>query len=662
MVDGRRGRNSLLIALLLFSLMLGWSGYQQPQAKEKVLAATVNPLPVVGSKEKLIELLKASNSYNPQVMYLRKEVMPTAIDVAQATAPSEGSVGSLNDKAKINDYSSTNTQVAGVDEADIIKTDGKYIYQVNKNRILIISAQNPDKMQVIAKLAFSDSSFIPQELYIDEDKLVVIGQNTLNVPNPCFSTGSNPQKCPPLFYTRQSTRALIYDMQDKTQLKQTRELEIEGGYLSSRRIGHTLYLVTNENIFYANDTDIMLPYYRDSAAGAKPVSLGYNQLRYFPDHIYPAFINIAAVDTANTAQAAQVQSYLGNGENIYASGSNLYIAASSYQLPEARPLRKDSAASSASPVTTLYKFALKTAGISYAGQGEVPGNILNQFSMDEDQGYFRIATTTGNVWDNGANISKNNIYVLDTDMKLVGRLEGIAPGEKIYSTRFMGDRAYMVTFKKVDPFFVIDLKNPAQPAVLGKLKIPGYSDYLHPYDENHIIGFGKDTIETKSNDGTNSMAFYQGLKVALFDVSDVNHPQEISKVIIGDRGTDSALLSNHKALLFSRDKSLLAFPVTVMKIRESDGQQPSAWPAYGSFEFQGAYFYQIDLKKGLQYKGRVTHLTKEEILQAGDSWYNSEKNIERIVYINNVLYTLSTDQIQAHAWPNLKTQGQLKLP
>jgi len=659
----RAGNNSLLIALLLFSLMLVGGGNLQPHDEGTALAAAkADPLPVVGSKEKLIELLKQSGNYLNTYGMMRNEAMPAAAkDMAKTSpaAPAEGGATATTN-IKSDSYSKTNTQVAGVDEADIIKTDGKYIYQVNRNRILIVSAQNPGKMQVISKLEFSDNDFTPQEIYIDDTNLIVIGHNVINVPGPCSAPVSTMVKCPPIYYNRQSTRAMVYDMQNKSQLKKTRELEIEGNYLSSRKVNSTLYLISNENIYYAND-DIMIPCYKDSAAGTQPVSISYNQLHYFPDHIYPAFINIAAINTANAGQKAQVETYLGNGENIYASTSSLYVAASTYQQA-ARPLLKDSAAAS-QQLTTLYKFALNSAGMAYAGKGEVPGTILNQFSMDEDKGYFRIATTTGEVWETGKNISKNNIYVLNSDMKLVGRLEDIAPGEKIYSTRFMEDRAYMVTFKKVDPFFVISLKDPAKPAILGKLKIPGYSDYLHPYDENHVIGFGKDTIETKINTGQESMAFYQGLKVALFDVTDVNNPKELSKIIIGDRGSDSELLHNHKALLFSREKNLLAFPVTVMKIRESDKQQASSgWPAYGSFEFQGAYVYQINLKQGLLYKGRITHLTKEELLKAGDSWYNSEKNIQRIIYVGNILYTLSDDQIQAHQWPTLNAQGQLTLP
>ncbi|MGE5392052.1 MAG: beta-propeller domain-containing protein [Deltaproteobacteria bacterium] len=654
----RGGMHSLLIALLLFALMVGWGGYRQ-QDEPKVLAATtVNPLPVVGSREKLVELLKQSGNYYPR-MYMAEDAMPTTMQKSKTAAPAVDAAGAVNN-AKADEYSKTNTQVEGVDEADVIKTDGNYIYQVNRNRILIISAQNPAKMQVLSKLEFNENDFAPQEIYIDKTKLVVIGHTYINIPGPCYQASGVQAKCPPVYYNRQSTRALVYDIQNKSQLKKIRELEIEGSYVSSRKIGDTLYLISNENIYYANSDDIMIPYYKDTAAGSQPISIGYNQLRYFPDHIYPAFINIAAINTANTGQKAQVETYLGNAENIYASTGNLYIAASTYQQV-VRPLVKDSAASS-QQLTTLYKFSLKASGIAYSGKGEVPGTILNQFSMDEDKGYFRIATTTGEVWGTGSNISKNNVYVLNSDMKLVGRLEDIAPGEKIYSTRFMGDRAYMVTFKKVDPFFVISLKNPAKPYILGKLKIPGYSDYLHPYDENHIIGFGKDTIETKIDNGRDSMAFYQGLKVAVFDVTDVNNPKEMSKVIIGDRGTDSELLYNHKALLYSREKKLLAFPVTVMKIRESDkGKDISNWPAYGSFEFQGAYIYQIDLQKGLQFKGRITHVSQEELLKAGDSWYDSDKNIERIIYIGNNLFTLSPSQIQANAWSSLRLTGKLDL-
>ncbi|CAK4820236.1 unnamed protein product, partial [Aphanomyces euteiches] len=214
--------------------------------------------------------------------------------------------------------------------------------------------------------------------------------------------------------------------------------------------------------------------------------------------------------------------------------------------------------------------------------------------MDEYGGYFRIATTTGEAWRNDEQTTKNNVYVLNEALEITGKLENLAPGERIYSTRFMGNRAYIVTFKQVDPLFVIDLTHPQAPKVLGSLKIPGFSDYLHPYDENHIIGFGKDTVEMSNGNGGiagvgSTTAFYQGMKIALFDVTDVSHPIEMFKESIGDRGTDSELLHNPKALLFNKEKGLLAFPVTLMKIDPNSKEQPALnnpSPAYGQFAYQ----------------------------------------------------------------------------
>ena len=248
---------------------------------------------------------------------------------------------------------------------------------------------------------------------------------------------------------------------------------------------------------------------------------------------------------------------------------------------------------------------------------------------------------------------------MDKDLTITGKLENIAPGEKIYATRFMGDRAYMVTFRQVDPFFVIDLANPVKPQILGKLKIPGYSDYLHPYDANHIIGFGKDTIEDKGWNGE-PQAYDQGMKVALFDVTDVNNPVEMYKTVIGTRGTDSELLQNHKALLFSREKNLLAFPVTVME-QQSSGNSNSNIPKRGSFAFQGAYVYNIDLVNGFQLKGRITHLTPDDYQRAGDYWHYSDKNVERILYSGATLYTLSRNTIKAHTLPDLKYINSVNL-
>lgn len=197
--------------------------------------------------------------------------------------------------------------------------------------------------------------------------------------------------------------------------------------------------------------------------------------------------------------------------------------------------------------TVIHKIAVNKGDLEYQTHGEVPGYALNQFSMDEQAGYFRIATTKNRTWseyieDEEEKESYSNLYVLDKDMKIVGSVERLALGERIYSVRFMQDRAYLVTFKQTDPLFVIDLKNPVNPRVLGELKIPGFSNYLHPYDNDYLIGIGKDTKETEWG-GVRTL----GLKLSLFDVSDVSDPKEVDTYVMGDAGSDSIALNDHKA-------------------------------------------------------------------------------------------------------------------
>src|SRR3989338_2484460 len=213
----------------------------------------------------------------------------------------------------------------------------------------------------------------------------------------------------------------------------------------------------------------------------KPASIGY-----IPPMPAQSFVTIASLDLSDNK--LEKETVAGSAGNVYASEHNIYIASTVWLAPET-PIVKDSPAREIERIivgdtqkTVINKFSFSDGEIGYQGQGAVPGHILNQFSMDEFEGNFRIATTDGEVWQTGSN-SKNNVYILNEEMDTIGKLEDLAPGEKIYSARFMGKKAYMVTFKKVDPLFVIDVSEPTNPKVLGKLKIPGYSDYLPPIDE-----------------------------------------------------------------------------------------------------------------------------------------------------------------------------------
>jgi inhibitor of cysteine peptidase len=626
----------------------------------------VNNLPVVGNFQKLKTLLADSSSNKTYIKsgVVRKAVMMD--DMVRADAvPQAAQAEATNDSAG-SDYSSTNIQVQGVDEADIVKTDGQYIYQVNKNRIIISKAYPAENMEIVSKINFPGNSFTPAEIYIDSKYMVVIGSNYNNVPVDYSEKKVRMDE----YYqntTRETVKAIVYDINDRANLVKIREFELDGNYVSSRKIGASLYLVSNKYAGYAADTENpqLLPAYRDTAKKDNFITIDYPEIRYFPQMVESNYMIIGGINLENMDEAAKVSTFLGAGQNIYASLENLYVTVSSYkynvdetQKPGASTGSGSRAVAGISPQTvtqstTVYKFSLDNSKVTYINKGEVPGTVLNQFSMDENNSYFRIATTTGEVWND---TSKNNIYVLDELLNMVGKLEDIAPGERIYSTRFMGERLYMVTFKNVDPLFVIDLKDPRTPRILGALKIPGYSDYLHPYDENHIIGFGKDTTEVGNG------AYYQGMKIALFDVTDVSNPKEMFKENIGDRGTDSELLRNHKALLFSKDKNLLAFPVTLMEKKDKDNAGKDSIFEYGQFTFQGAYVYNLDLTNGFTLKGKVTHLSESDILKSGNYGYDRDSYIQRILYIGDTLYTLSNGAVKANNISDLKEIKTLQIP
>jgi len=612
-------------------------------------------LPVVGSLEKLKSLLEEMGDY--QTRYSMDLQMESSAMPSPSAAPQDGGKGAAPDSQV---FSATNVQVQGVDEADIVKTDGKYIYQVNKLQVIICKAHPPESMKVLKTIQFGENDFSPQELYVDSSFLVVIGTGSNTVYPPPYPAPTRPgieiYPVPPLY--QQYVKAIVYDIRDKNNIKKAREVELAGNYVSSRKIGSALYLVSNKYIdrYRIMEGQADLPAYRDSAAGNKRQEIGLDKVCYFPGCSTPNYMLVAGIDLNQAQKPANVSSYLGSGENIYVSQSALYAVVS---LRDNRLLvdgMKGILPVPAQTNTGIYKFTLNGGNVSYQATGKVPGTVLNQFSMDAYKGYFRVATTTGQIWRQDEGISKNNIYVLDGSLKIAGKIENIAPGEKIYSARFVGDRAYMVTFKNIDPFFVIDLSSPKNPKILGALKIPGYSDYLHPVDGNHVLGFGKDTVEEKWTnwDGQEtSTAYYQGMKIALFDVSDVSRPVEKFKTVIGDRGTDSPLLHDHKALLFDKDEKLLAFPVTVTEVKGDKGSA-TAW---GEFVFQGAYVYSFSVDTGFSLRGKITHLDNEDYLKSGHGWYRSEKDIYRVLYIGDTLYTVSDSMIMAN---DLSTMAQMK--
>ena len=656
-----------------------------------------SPFPAIQSctalKEKFDEY--QSYQYRPDY-YMRGDVMimdeEMALDSAEgvaapvANAMTKSAESTAGAGAASDEYSTTNIQVAGVDEADIIKNDGQYIYMIKGDTVRIINAHPASTLAQTAKITFGDKSFNPQEMFVDGDKLVVIGQTyDYNFyPNMAKRMAIMPR------YRSTQTKVYIYDISDRANPEQDRTVRFDGYYTTSRRINDQVYLILNAapdvwNMSEVTRGEELLPSVQDNEDTPEPM-VACGDIRYFPGFGVPRYMVVASLPINDKEGKIEREVFLGSSENVYSSQDNLYVASSRVNYDRYTDWDWQTDHTS----TQVFRFALDNGKIEFKARGEVPGNILNQFSMDDHASHFRIATTKGNTW-NDTNPSTNNVYVLNRDMETVGQLEDLAPGEKIYSTRFLGNRLYMVTYKQVDPLFVIDLTRPTTPTLLGKLKIPGFSNYLHPYDENHIIGFGKDTEETKTG------ALMQGMKIALFDVSDVKNPVQQFTEVIGDRGTDSELLRNHKALLFDKDKELLAFPVTIQKkitpeemdcglytysdcptsycqrrcipsscskneqgyaecTTDCDGLGSCINSTYDRYEteFMGALVYNLNLKDGFTLKGRITHLTDDEILKMGSYWYSADKMIQRIIYIGDYLYTISPGMIKGSTLQTLK--------
>ena len=289
---------------------------------------------------------------------------------------------------------------------------------------------------------------------------------------------------------------------------------------------------------------------------------------------------------------------------------NLYVTSYGYEEKDGYGYDK----------TNITKFKLNNGSLEFKASESINGSLLNQFSMDEKDDYLRVATTLnkGKLTTEEEYTSyeylptSNNLYILDSDLKAVGAIEDIAENETIYSVRFDGDIGYFVTFKEVDPLFSVDLSNPSNPTILGSLKIPGFSEYMHPFKENLLLGLGKEATENGET---------TGLKISMFDTSDKGNISEINKLVIEDYKYSYSFY-NHKSITVDSNKNLISFP---------------AINDYVIFEYSK--------EKGFTEKGKITFETED------DDNYIYEDNI-RGIYINNFLYLCSKSWIKVYSLEN----------
>jgi len=505
------------------------------------------------------------------------------------------------------EHSQTNTQVQGVDEADTVKTDGDYIYYVADSKVYIISAKD---LEVISKVEYNNDKekFYPREIYIKENRLIILGNSTE------YKEQEDNNKELNKYYGRISTsrfaKAIVYDITNKENLIELRQVSLDGSYTNSRMIGENLYFISTKYVYYYNDMkdDEILPLLKDTASVEQEKKIACTDIAYFADTNNTSYMLVAGFNINNN-EKVNIETFFGANDTVYCSENNLYIAQTVYK----------NGYFSSSVKSELYKFNLDNSNIKLQCKAEIEGDLNDQFSMDEYEGDLRIATT-----DNYGKNSTNQLYILDENLNQIGKVENLAKGEQIYSVRFVGKIGYVVTFKEIDPLFVIDLSDPTNPKVKGKLKIPGYSSYLHPYDENHIIGIGYNTKSNGYGGVTNS-----NMKMSMYDVSDLENPKELFHVDIGDNYAYSEITNNHKALFYNKDKNLIGFPVTYREYNVSKDKN-------------GFVIFKINLEKGFEKYGEIVRDT------------DYREKVDRVIYIGDVLYTLSETKIVSYDLINLK--------
>jgi len=449
----------------------------------------------------------------------------------------------------------------------------------------------------------------------------------------------------------------LVDVASRTQPRAVARLALDGVLIASRRIGETLLLVTRyapsiPSVIYDSDptklaaaerlaieqatlSQLLPKWYLNGADQGNLVSafscfqVPGNDARQTPD-----IIVVTAIDVGNPNAAPRAQCLSGSSETAYVSADALYVATTRYDYAVTTGVATIGGGEAAITLiasyptvsaTDLHKFALTTTGPQYRGSGSVAGHLgweqdKKSFRMGEHQGVLRIVTSEGAAW-NGDN-TKHRLSMLreqDGTLALVGQLPNAQrpaslgkPGERIYAVRFVGNRGYLVTFRITDPLYVLDLGNPADPRIAGELQIPGYSDYLHPIGEQWLLGVGKDAASgTTGSLGDGRGAWYQGVKVALFDVADASQPKEVNSIVIGKRGSQSAALSDHHAFSFlpvagSPDEiARFTLPIERHATTPAYAYYPVGDPrTYYDWSDTGLYLFSVS-RTGLSQKGEV---------------------------------------------------------
>lgn len=563
----------------------------------------------------------------------------TDVDFANDAAPEAGSDDG--------DYSTTNIQEAGVDESDLVKNDGQYIYALQGSTVHIVQATPAEQ---IAEIATVELDATGDSLYLYGSKLVALSQEwnwgaVYDDVAVSPGNGRGPRLLGGPFNDGVQTLVTVVDVTDPANPVVDATVTLEGQLSSSRMIDGMLHVILTTTPYIPYDysvddlddltLDEWLPDYQVESAGAVVAEGDIVSWTGFYRPATPDGYGITTVVTIDveqpTAEFASTAITADAGV-IYASTESLYVTDTQY----------DWQSGSGKTDTIVHKLAFADDGTDYIASGSVPGRPLNQYSLGEYEGYLRIATTVEE-FGFAASSSSNAVYVLGengAELETVGAIEDIAVGETIYAARFMGQRGYLVTFQRIDPLFVLDLSDPTAPAVIGELKVPGYSDHIQIMDDTHLLTIGKDAQDT------GEFAWVQGVQLSIFDISNPASPTLMHKEIVGARGTNSEANYNPKAFNYFPAREALAFPIDLYT-------GDTTGPEYGTHTFTGLLVYHVTVADGFTELGRISSVD-EQGQGMGYCW-NWWAGFTRGVFIGDYVYAVTDRQTKVAALADVNT-------
>jgi len=530
-------------------------------------------------------------------------------------------------------YSSTNTQIEGVDEGDIVKTDGKLIIHISNDVVRIIDVVT---LKVVGKVEHiytdKDTKFYrPAEVFLYKDKLVVLGSISQYNGN-VYPMAKDLMIGRPFWIGYQDAYAAIYDVSDPAKPLLLKNYEMTGAFYSARLTDGELMLISNQYniILYAQDgkETINDPMVKETVTGQIVSSIATKTAFALPGKSGDSFVNIMKVDLA-TVGTAKLSSYLGSIQTIFADKANLLIAQYRYVVT-------NQATGEGKTVTDILRFDVNS--LELKADASISGYLLNQFSFDVYDSTIRVAATD---WSSGK--TTNSVYVFNMALEPQSSIMNLAAGETIRAVRFIGDKGYVVTFQNIDPLFVIDLSNPKAIKVTGELKVPGFSTYLHPLSKNVLFGIAEDleVIQVKNPDGTvwNSMNRF-GIKISLFDVSNPIAPKELASLrVLGQNGYTEASY-NHKTIVYDTERQLLYLPYT-----DSD-YTTQVCQTYPGKEGTGSYTYcTYKMESGIKVLNVTTTgitLIKTIVVATNNDYTNL---VNRVLYVGDQLYAITSNSV-----------------